>query len=134
MTKLVINTNSMSVQAADEWILPGRCGVDALVDAAEAICDQWPQAVVEDTGAHEFAHSVDALVPTEESELCVYRDLNAARRWQHGEQSAEMHNSMIQISLTKNGVRLIADNWRDPETKELATHISRSASLSWTPT
>jgi hypothetical protein len=110
---------------AEEWILPGRHGVDALIDAADAICDAWPEAVVEDTAAHEFAYSVDALLPTTKSELCVYRNLDAARRWQQGAPRRELHNSMIQISLTPLGLRLIADDWNDVQLTPIARRLFR---------
>jgi hypothetical protein len=109
-------------------------GVDGVKECADKICDAWPYAVVEDTAAGEFAHSVDALLPTEESELCVYRDLDAARRWQHGGAQREMHNSMIQISLAPGGVRLIADDWRDPALQDILERFSRSGSASRTST
>jgi hypothetical protein len=105
-------------------------GVDGLKECAEAIGDVWPDAVVEDTAAREFAHGVDALLPTEESELCVYRDLDAARRWQHGGVRDETHNSMIQISLVPGGVRLIADDWSDPALRQVLERLSRSGSPS----
>src|SRR5688572_14814925 len=121
-----------SVPAGDEWILPGLAGVDALTDCAEAICDIWPDAVIEDTVAREFAHAVDALLPTEDSELCVYRDLDAARSWQRGGAPTETNNSMIQISLARRGVRLIADDWLDPALQEMVERIRRSGSPSRT--
>ena len=115
-----------------EWILADWDGVDGHVRCADAICDVWPDAVVEDTAAGEFAHCVDALLPAEESELCVYRDLDAARRWQQGGPRGQMHNSMIQISLAPGGVRLIADDWSDPVLQDVVDRLDRSCSPSRT--
>lgn len=99
----------------DEWILPVACDVESLKECAAAIGEVWTRAVVEDTLAHEFAYEVDALLPSEDSELCVYRDLEVARRWQRGEPAdGALHNSMIQISLATYGLRLITDDWQDP--------------------
>jgi hypothetical protein len=105
-------------RAGDEWILPldapsPAAAVDLLKDFADEICGAWEDAVVEDTAAGEFAHSTDSLNPGEDSELCVYRDLESARQWQAGDSSAGLHNSMIQISLGSQGIRLITDDWRD---------------------
>jgi hypothetical protein len=122
------------VPFGDEWILFGVDGVDGLKECAEAIGDVWPDCVVEDTAAREFAHSVDSLLPAEDSELCVYRDLDVVRCWQQGEKSGEMRNSMIQISLAPGGVRLITDDWRDPVLQEVVECINRSGSPSRTCT
>ena len=98
-----------------------------MIDCAAAICDAWPEAVVEDVAAGEFAHAVDSLLPSEASELCVYRDLEVARRWQRGDSAGEMRNSMIQVGLCPQGVRLIADDWGDRELADVVTALSRSA-------
>ena len=111
--------------SGDEWFLTRDADLALLIDCAEAVCDAWSEAVVEDTAAGEFAHSVDALLPTEESELCIYRDLQAAWRWQCGGPPSAVRNSMVQVSLGPQGLRLIADDWKDASLASVVERIGR---------
>ncbi len=111
------------MSAGEEWLLPVDPDLTSLRECVETICGIWPEAVVEDVAAGEFAHSVEALLPTDESELCVYRDLEVTRRWQNGSPLGEMRSMMVQVSLNPYGVRVVAEDWRDPALDGMVRHL-----------
>ncbi len=103
-----------------DFVIPTTSGETALDLALRCAFGIWPKAIVEDTETGDTFHSYYEASLNGRRELLVYKDEDAANRWDEMGAVDQLNGTMIHLFVSDRGFTIVVDS---SPSKEMLSYV-----------